>query len=182
MVRGRGMSSDASDAAPDVVLVTRFYEVFAWTMMVIYACLFAAIALLPDVEDRYLGLGVLFAVFALMMAAMWMYSLRVSLHREHMEIEQGLRPWLRISRVEYRSIEGVHAYGFPWNVTIVLDDGRSIRVADNMTRTGAELPEVEPKAGDSMPPTVYMQRIAALIEQRVADARSRAGLSAGATV
>lgn len=167
------MESNTADDAPDVVIDTPYVSASLRAVTALVALAVLMLLLLPDVKGRYEAVAFVTGMYALFVVGMWVANVRVSFHREYLAIERGLGSLRRATRVEYQRMGRVRPSDWPVNVTIDLDDGQKIYIADSGARISGDLPEVDFKEGASARPMHLMRRIAKLVDQRIALSRAR---------
>ncbi len=165
------MSSKGSGDGADVVLDSPIAALAGGMNGVFFVVVVALALLLPNTEVHDGWVWVLGGFSSFFFVTSWWYSVRTSFHGDFLVFERGIGPLKRTSKVSYSSVGRVRAEGWAMTVTMSLDDGRTLRIADLYTRVRGELPEVAFKEGESSAPIRRMRQIAKLVDQRMARAR-----------
>ena len=168
------MSSRGSGDAADVVLDSPLSALAggmngAFLVVVVAAALLSPETAVPGGWAWLLG-----GLSSFFFATNWWYRVRTSFHGDFLVFERGIGPLKRTSKVSYLRVGRVRAEAWAVAVTMSLDDGRTLRIANMYTRARGELPEVAFKEGESSAPMRRMRQIAKLVDQRVARAQGRA--------
>lgn len=75
-------------------------------------------------------------------------NLHVDFYPDRMVVRKGIRSLARPFVIQFKEVRRVRAYDFPnLRVTVDLDNGRRVKIANSMTEVEGELPEVEFETG-----------------------------------